>query len=408
MACLTGSPGSRSPTFIVGFVTSLTRIALSVAVAFGAVRCAVFGEGISLEPVEVTPAGELTAFLSALPKWSSSTAATISFGYKDNLLLSFEDEERSPFLRGSVEMLLLRVPRDAFDFSFFAEAAGTRYTSGKTVDDDARVWLQAEPGYTVGENFKFSLPVTGYYYDQVFDVSDTDVERLVAELKVLGLMAGPTVRWDFHRAAWMEAKAVAQQKRYDDRANDGDIGEGSVALGWTRWRWLEAQVSAAQRWRDFDSRTQYSVAGRELPGTDLKIAEQEGEFRVDVSWDKDARWQTSTRVSMLRYRDNGSGYFDYREARVAHELEWDGESWHVRIGGSASRVDFDAQTVGVGIDPPSRLRDEFMGELHIARQLSSRWTAFGGYTWEHCRSNDRVATYTVNEGLLGVRWSWEK
>jgi len=336
-------------------------------------------------------------------------AASTSYGYKDNLLLSFSDEERSPFIRGNVEVFVLRVPQDKFEFSFLADVEGTRYTKGKTVDDDVKVWVQADPAYRVGETFRLSMPVTGYYYDQVFDVSDTEVERLIAELKVKGVMIGPTVRWDFHPAWWIEAQAIAQRKRYDDHAYDGEIGEGITRLGWAHGGWLEVRLSGARRWRGFDSRTQYSApAGRELPGTVLKIAEREGEVRFDVTWDQASRWETSTRVSLLRYRDNGSGYFDYREQKVVQELEWDAAPWTVVLGGSASRVDFDLQTVGLGIEPPARLRDEFTGEFRVARKLSSRWTVFSAYTWERSRSNDPVACYIVNEGLLGVRWSWEK
>jgi hypothetical protein len=304
--------------------------------------------------------------------------------------------------------MLFRLPRDQFNFSFYSEVAGTRYTSAQTVEDDAKVWLHADPGYRVGETLKFALPVTGYYYDQVFDVSDTEVERLVAELKVAGVMVGPMVRWDFHPSWWIEAQGIAQRKRYDDRAYDGEIGEGVMRLGWARGGRLEVQLSGAQRWRGFDRRAQYSSAGRELEGTALKIAEREGELRFDVTWDEAERWETSTRASWLDYRDNGSGYFNYREQKIAQELEWNSAPWTVRVGGSASRLDFDVQTVGLGIDPPFRLRDEFVGELHVGRKLNHRWTVFAGYTWERSRSNDPVASYVVNEGLLGLRWSWEK
>lgn len=351
---------------------------------------------------------QLTAFLSSLPKWSSSTSAAASYGFKDNLLLSFAAEERSPFVRGNIEFVLIRVPQDQFDLSFFAEAEGTRYTSGQTLHDDGKVWVQTEPAYRLGETLRFALPVTGYYYDQVFDVSDTEVERLVAELKVTGVMLGPSVRWDFNPAWWIEAQGVVQRKRYDDRVNDGDVGEGSVRLGWTHGGWLEARLTGARRWRDFESRTQFSSAGRELLGTALKVSEREAEARFDISWDAASRWETSTRLSVLHYRDNGSGYFNYREHKVAQDLEWTAEPWLVRIGGSASRIDFGVQTVGLGINPPGRLRDEYTGEVRVDRKLNPRWTIFGGYIWERTRSNDAVASYTVNEGLLGVRWSWEK
>jgi hypothetical protein len=40
--------------------------------------------------------------------------------------------------------------------------------------------------------------------------------------------------------------------------------------------------------------------------------------------------------------------------------------------------------------------------------LSPQWGVFAAYKWERWRSNDRIASYVMNEGLLGLRWSWEK
>lgn len=305
-------------------------------------------------------------------------------------------------------MVVLRVPYGQFDYSFFAQAEGTHYFSARTVNHDAKVYVRTEPGFRVGDALTFALPVTGYYYDQVFDVSDTEVERLVAEIKVRGVKVGPTVRWDFHPAWWVEAQAVGQRKRYEDGGNDGRIGEGSVRVGWVPGRWLEMELSGGQSWRDFDRRAQYSAAGRELADTKLKIAEREAEARFDITWDEAAHWQTSIRTSLLHYRDNGSGYFNYREQRVAHEVKWESEPWLLRVGGSAGRIDFAVQTVGVGIDPPARLKDEFTADLYVERQMTKRWAVFASYSWERSRSNEWIASYTVNEGLLGVRWSWEK
>lgn len=387
---------------------SLLRFTLCLAATFGPAQALAQAQVGRRESTADATSPTLAALLASLPQWSVSASLRAGYGYKDNLLLSYTDVERSAFVRSGVELLILRVPHGSFEFSGFAEAEGTRYFSARTSDQDAKVWLQVEPGYRVLESLKLALPVTGYYYDQVFDVSDTDVERRVAELKVKGLMAGPTVRWDFYPAWWVEAQSSGQRKRFEDGANDGRIGEGALRLGWKPAERFEARVIGAQRWRKFDRRTQYSAAGRELPGTDLKIDEREWEARGDVTWDKAGRWQTSTRVSLLHYRDNGSGYFNYREQRVAQELEWRSEAWLVRAGGSASRLDFAVQKAGIGVDPPARVKDEFTAELHAERRLTPRWTLLASYLWERSRSNDAYASYRVNEGLLGLRWSWEK
>ncbi len=263
-------------------------------------------------------------------------------------------------------------------------------------------------GYRIGDAWKFSWTTTGYYQDEVFDASASEFERSVAEIKVHGGIASPTVRWTFHRAWWMEAHASGERKRYADESNDGDMGEGGLRLGWAPTAKWEIKLIATRRWRGFDDRPRYNVAGFPLAGTELKIAEREGELRFDLTWDDAGRWRTTTRATLLDYRDNGSGYFNYRESRITQEVEFKGRRWRARLGGTARRKDFEVQTVGFGIAPPSRIKDDFSAELRLERKLTSHWTLFGEYSWERVRSNDFLAAYVVNEGLLGARWSWEK
>ena len=335
-------------------------------------------------------------------------SAESAVGYKDNLLLSATGAEGSALVRGAVDFLLLHVPQGQADFSFFGQAERTEFLADRTVDGETSLWLQTEGGYRWGERLKVALPITGYLYDQVFDVSDTDVERLVAELKVKGLMVGPTLRWMPAPAWWLEIQGVGERKRYDDRANDSKVGEGRAEVGWkptARWR---ASLTWQQRWRNFDRRAQYSAAGRELPGTALKVAEHEGELRTEFTWDRAGRWKTTARLGWIAYRDNGSGYFSYADRKAAVETEWRTERWRVRLDGNVNRIEFDVQTVGFGIDPPARIKEEYAATLRAERKLDPRWTLLAEYGWERSRSNDRFASYRVNEGLLGARWSWEK
>jgi hypothetical protein len=350
----------------------------------------------------------IAALLAAQPKWSAWASVDASYGYKDNLLLSYADEEHSAFARGGFEFVLLRIPTGRLDYSLYLQADRTHFFSGRTIDHEAQAWLATELGYRQGETLKFSLPLTGYYTDRVLDVSDTDVEHVFTKLKETGAMLGPTVRWKFHPSWWIEAQAQGQRRYYEERAYNSRVGEGSLRLAWIPRERIEVRLSATERWRDFAGRSQYSSAGRELAGSELKISEREGELRFDVKWDEEGRWRTITRLAGSHYRDNGSGYFSYHEQKVAQDLEWKSGAWSANLSGLARRVDYNVQTVGFGLDPPARLRDEYSAELRLERELSKRWTVFGQYAWERSRSNDRFASYVANEGLLGVRWSWDK
>lgn len=351
---------------------------------------------------------DLAAFLAGLPAWGVSVSAAASYGFKDNLLLSPVAEERSPFARGNVSFFLWRVPTGQFDFSLLADADRSRYFSGDAVEHDAKAITLADAGYRFGEVAKLSLPVTGYYSDRVQDDSESEAERLVSRMKVTGASVGPTFRWNLHPSWWLEGQALAERKRYEGGGSDGDVGEGSARLAWKPLARVELRLTAIRRWRDFEQRLQTTAAGRELAGTQLKAAEREGQLRCDVTWDEAARWKSSTRVGARDYRDNGSGYFNFREKKIAHEVEWKGGRWLVAIEARAWRLDYAIQTVGFGIDPPPRIKDEFSVELRVERTLGRRWTALAGYTWERSRSNDPFASYRMNEGLLGLRWGWEK
>jgi hypothetical protein len=389
------------------FVIHSIRVALTFLCALPFAGACARGQAATtgVDPTAMSP--ELKAFLAAQPKWSANLSLEASYGYKDNLLLSSIAEERSAFARGGIEFLLLRIPTGRFEFSVYTEADRTQFFSGKTIDHEAQVWVSTETAYRFGEALRLSVPVTGYYTDRVVDISDTEAERVVAELKETGAMVGPTLRWTRGRF-WVEAQAQGQRRYYEERSFNSDVGEGAVRVAWIPREHVELRLTGARRWRDYEGRARYNAAGREIVGTRLKISEREVEGRLVLKWGQAAQWQSTTRVSGSEYRDNGSGYFSYAQKKLAQEVEWAGTGWLVRCSGIAQRIDYDVQTVGFGLQPPARLRDDFSAVVRIERKFTPRWTLFANYEWERSRSNDRFAAYSMNEGLLGARWSWEK
>lgn len=355
---------------------------------------------------------EIAAMLAALPKWSVSTSLEAAYGYRDNLLLSAFDEEGSAFARGVAELMLLRVPTGKLEYSFFIQGERTHFFRSETVENEASAWAQSEIGWRFSDSLRVGLPIIGHYTDRIFDVSNSSVEeeRGIAELSVRGAILAPVLKWNFLPSWWVEAQASGERKRYRDGSNDSVVGEGDVRLGWMRGERLEVRLAGTRRWREYEHRLLKSAVGRDRPDTVLRISEQEVQARVDIGWDKANHWRTNTSVSLLHYRDSGSGYYNYREQRLEHELEWKGERWLVRIRGAATGQDFAVRTVDAtdGGERPLRVRDEYSASLAVEHTLSPRWTALGSYRWERSRSNDFYAGYRVNEGLLGLRWSWDK
>lgn len=363
-----------------------------------------------------TPAQGAVGATNALPaspelepiSWVAFGSSQVGFGFRDNVLLSHSGEERSSFVRGGVDATAWRVPQGRVDYLAVVSAAGTRYFSAKTVNQESQAIVLSEWRYRIGDTFRFSVDGRGYYFDQIYDSSDSELQQLVTEVKTSGASVGPKVRWSPQPWGWIEGQANGKREIYPDGINNRSVRDVTLRLGWKPGKRVEASVAGTEVRRGYDRREQVSVSGRQLLGTVLRIAESEVEARLNVALGSAGQWKTVTRAALLRFSDNGEGYLDYRRSKLAQELEWTGGDWLVAVEGSVRRIEFAVQTVGFGIAPPPRIRDDVALSVRIERQLSTRWTAYAEYLWERNRSNDPLASYSMNEGLLGLRWNWEK
>lgn len=391
-------------------VPALRRFLLRAVIAIGSALVAARGQTAKVPDAAAPPDRiDVAALIASLPAWSTTDSVHVGFGYKDNLLLSHTAEESSGFVRGGFDTLLMHARLDQpAEYSFGVNAEGTRYFSGTTVDHEAQAIAAAEWRYHLGNGFTLTLDGRGYYLDQIFDVSDTDVQRVVAQLQVLGAIVGPTLRWSFLRSWWVEVQGNGKRDTYRDGLNNSRVGEGIARLGWRPGARFEASVATSDRVRNYDQRSQYSVSGRPLTGTELKIQQRETEARIEVTWDAQSRWKTTTRGGQLNYRDDGSGYFNYHQRKIEQDLDWVAGVWTVHVEGVAKRLDFNVQTVGLGLNPPPRIKDEFTAQARMDRKVSAHWTVYAEFNWDRNRCNDPIESYNMNEGLLGARWNWDK
>lgn len=384
------------------------RLTLS-AVGWAAVSASLRAEPASGQAGDLPV--EVRALLEAMPRWKFSATARTGVGYKDNVILSHTDPQASGLVRGGADFFLWRLPLlpdRGFDYFALVRAEGTRYFRRNVVDHEGEASIVTEWRYRKDDSFGVALNVNGLYFDQVLDVSDTDVQRIVVASKKTVAMLPATVRWAPRPWWWIEVQGGPKSERHRDGVYNARVEEGTLQFGWKPAERFEARVMGNHSRRRFSSREQYSAGGRPLAGTELRITEREAEVRFDFRLDAAGHWKTSSRFARLEYADNGSGYFNYRQERVRQRLQWESDTWAVRFDGTAKRRDFELMTVGVGIAPPLRVKEQFAIELQVERKLSDRWSVSASYLWERSRCNDAIASYRMNEGLLGATWSWEK
>lgn len=371
-----------------------------------ALRCtlllALHGAAVSAA-AETAPAPELPP----APTWDLTGNLRTAFGYKENILLSAVRSVDSPFARAEAEVFWWRFPTERFEALAFANAAVTRFTDA---DDNPREWqafAHGEARWFLSRTVQATAVAEGYRLDQVFDLSATSAERATARLEVTGVLASAVLRWDLRPHTWLEVKPAAQRDRYRDGSDDNTQHLGRVTLGRT-WFGGRLEVAAAgQRLRrDYASRPRYTSAGRPQTGTVLEFAQREAELRLAVGWDAAQRWRSTLAVQHTANDDNGSGYFDYRLRALRHELTWTRAPWKVRLIGRAGRYDYDVQTQGIGIDPPKRLKEEFLAQMRVERQWTPRAVVYADVAWERSRSNDPLARYRTATASTGVDWAF--
>jgi hypothetical protein len=333
-----------------------------------------------------------------------------AFGYRDNVQLSAFEQERSTFVRSGLNVALLHsnVPATRADYWVALWAAGTHYFTAKTFKEESEVYLLGQWNYKLGERWKFSLTPTAYALDQIYDVSDTELAKLVTKIKTSGVGLNPALRWDVTKAWWAKIEATGKRENTPDGFNNRTGREASARLGWKPWARFEASVAGTERRRDYDSRDAYDALGQADTSQRLQVAEREGELRLQTTLDRAEEWQLVTRLSTVYFTDNSGGFLDFHSRKVTAELSWTADKWKVILEGSARRVNYDVQTVGSGFVVPHLFRDGYTAKLQVERALSERWRVYAEYNWARDRSNEAAASYSLNEGLLGIRWNWEK
>lgn len=344
--------------------------------------------------------------LPELPSWTTVVDVSLAAGYRDNLLLSPTRPEKSALLAATAEIMALKVPVGDFDGYFYLDLSEMRYLDGANTDHERSAILAGEARWQPGTAFRGGWAFQAYHQDQVLDVSATEADLSVAQIRVTGLTTGPVVRWS-PGPLWVEAKAGVRRDTYREDLDGYDDVEGGAGLGYTWGHGSELSATVLGRRRDHDSREQFTVAGRPIAGTRLGTRQTDAQLEWVQDFDAEKRLRLTTTLARQWSRDNGSGYFDYDRDTARVRLAWRTADWEHDWEAEASRHVFPAQFVGIGINPDNRRKDEVRLAWSALRRLREDLAVFLAFEREQSRSNDDRSRFTVNTVRVGVRMTWD-
>lgn len=346
-----------------------------------------------------------TNLVEATQIWDQTFNLRAGVGFKDNVVLSPNNRQDSPFLATGFDAMFIRLPIDGPQFLFFVTGDDYRYLRDVSVDKEQSLVAIAKLQKEFAAAWEAGVSLEYFYQDQVFDVSATEADLTTVRLKAHAIRTVPTLQRKLgdHYRLRLEFPAARQ---YLKEPLD-DYWEGGPKLVFERDYGRRSLLFATYQYeqRFYDDREETDSTGAAIPGTSLQFEQHEFEMGNRHYWDEKRRWRTDSKIGLELNRDSGSGYFDYERYQFSQQLRYTAETWMVRGQAKVTYYDYALQTV----EPDSSETREFttLGFLLRAeKNFTKSLKLYAEYDYEQALSNRPLHEYHANTVLAGIDWEF--
>ncbi|WCJ58460.1 hypothetical protein NXS98_12090 [Fontisphaera persica] len=338
-------------------------------------------------------------------RWDLTVNVAVGAGYKDNVLLSHDSRQGSPFVRLGMEATVLRLPEKGWSFSGLAVWEDLRFSRHLAVDKEQTGMAVAEVKKTWAGGGSLALRGQYLYFDQVLDLSDEQGIAQPLPVRLHALQPRVIARQELGRNFFAEAEASGSFYEYqapvDDYAETGPL----VRLGYQYGHRSEVSLAYEYNHRWYDSRQVTDATGAPLAGTRLEYAQQ----RAFLTWrhhlDEQRRWRAALRLRLERSLDNGADFYGYWKYGVQSQLRYQHPRWSVLAGARWTLYDYPVQPVAPGTGELYQRAEVDLtlgGEVKLGKEVRFEWE----YQWERNMSNLKFTEYQAHTVWAGIKWEF--
>lgn len=355
-------------------------------------------------PVATAGAEGSPAAPAKTPAWYRGGTLRLLAGHTDNVQLSPLESRGRGFMQGEVEAYAIHPARERWELRAIVSGELRRYVDPLPETKGEQRWLgRAEAAFAPARWLRLAAAGDAFYQDQVYDLSPDAGRRFVARMRVRGAIGTFQPRLTLGRRWEIEPMVQLRETNYLDFAEDFSETRGGVRVRWKRDERFQVSAAVHEHRREYRDRVNYTAGGRALNGTKLHFEQVAAEGRASWMWaTKRGRWSVSPAVFYTTNRDEAAGFFDYDHGRARCDVAWEGGRWRVDADVGTGRYRYLVQTVGMGIAPPARVRDDSAVNVAVEYALTERWRVIARGGWERSRSNEINATYAVTTVSSGV------
>jgi hypothetical protein len=338
---------------------------------------------------------------NSAPLWIQSHEARVWAGYKDNVLLGYNNTTGSPLVAGGVDLIFFRLPSNGWEYLLMGSAEYVRYLSAREAEQEVMAFAQGQVKKTFLELWVASLSAEYFHFDQVFDTSV--FQEQLGTIRLLGHSAilRPSVGTELTPEWRLDLELPVTRQMFDEFVDD--YWEVGPKLTLVREYGRKSSISGIYQFqrRLHDTREAREADGQIIPGLPLEFTQHEVSANWRHFWGHDRRWRSVTRLSLLRNVDNGGGHYDYLRPQISEQLRFQAGGWSAIAEGRISRFFYDHQRIADGASA-KRERTMFRLVLRGEKSLPRSWKTFAQYEHERALSNldfDRYAANTVSAGI---------
>ena len=338
------------------------------------------------------------------PLWYTDINVRSGFGYKDNVTLSSGNPQGSPFWTAGGDVLVYRLPSGGWQFSGFASFDNVGYFDTSTgVDNERIATAMAQATKELGQDWKMGAGASYMFQDQVFDVSATQTSQYT-NTEVLGnsVVGRWFVRKDL-KPYWVDAE-LSVTRQWLNAPLDSYLQTGPrLTVGRSYGQGSDVSLSYQWAWVGFDTREQVTADGFAEPGTSLRFQNHLVELTWHQGWGPKNPWHSTTRLGLSVNQDNGSGYFDFQEYRLAQQIKYKARTWEISAAGRLDYYDYPVQMVS-DTDPSLRHQTLLGLTLRADKCFGKSWRVFATYAYDRSWSNLGSDAYQANTTSVNIEY----
>lgn len=327
--------------------------------------------------------------LSPFAVWDVSARVTAGLGYRDNVLRSSLATENSGFFLSTADATFIRLSESGSYLAFYLLGEDTRYFDAPSVDYEQFFSGTAQFTTPAGARNELGVEASYLYQHQILDVSETEASLRRVLVDGHSITLHPHWKHTLGPDWAILLEGMGFRQIYESELDDYWDASGRLGLIRTYGNRSEVAVGYQALLRLFDTREQFDEFGVIVPDTSLYYWQHEVGGRWRHHWDEARHWRTTSKLSYMFSRDNGSGYFDYDRLLFSEQLRWSAGNWEIKAGARFGWYFYRVQQIG-GDD---RERAYVVLDARVERRLGKHWLIYAAAEREWDTSNDPLDEY---------------